>query len=360
MASWRYFVHDSVTGEPVGELPLEGVQIEDVLSGQSSLTGTLGLHDASAARSLTAPWLREITAVRDYGVPGGSVIGFHGPIIARTPRMRDRTVQIAAASPHVYFYKRVTEAYNQYSRDTFSLVRDLIADATAKTGGSLYRLDVTSADSGVDVALTVGASDRRRVSQVIEELAADRDTGFDFRWDATWDDLDARLVQRTLTLGSPALGQDRSLSRVLRATADLVDVLDAEDGLTAANRVHGLGATVGASRLRSVANSGTSLAAGYPLLEDVVDLSDIKDQALLNGITTHLRDVRLPGTRNYESTFQIGATLPYQAVDLGDLVTVQLTAGVESIDVARRVVAIRTSPETDEVTFVYYDPASDA
>jgi hypothetical protein len=354
VATWTYYAHNSGTGAPVAELPLNDVSIEDVLSGTSTLQATLPMYEPLAARAYCAPWLREITAVRD------GVIAFHGPIVGRIPGYgKDgNTVQLSAASPQAYLYKRVTEALNHYNRDSFSIVRDLIDDATAKTGGSLYRLGYTGTDSGHTVELLVGLNDRRRVSQVIEDLASDNVTGFDFRWDYTWYDATNHLVQRTLTLDAPTIGRDLTASRVVEATADLVGITDAEDGMAAANRIHGLGGVVGTLKLRSVANSGSSLSAGYPLLEDVVDLSDINNQAVLDGITAHLRNSRIPGTRGFQSTHTISPHFVYDDVELGDLITLDLTAGVERLNVARRVTSIRTVPATDQVTFVYYDPTN--
>lgn len=354
VSRWTYLVHDSSTGECIGELPLDDVELEEVLSGRSTLNGSLSAYDAASRRALTAPWLREITAVRDLDVSGGSVIGFHGPIVGRVRDRKSGKVAISAGSPHAYLHMRVTEALQQYNRDTFGLVRDLVDDALAKTGGALYRLDYTTDDSGTMTALTVGGIDRRRVAQVIEELAADDDKGFDFRWDATWDDLEHRLIQRTLTLGAPTIGQDRSLSRVIEVTPEFIGLTDSEDGLAAANRVHGLGGQVGSTRLRSVKENAASLTAGYPLLEDVVDLSDVKDQALLDGMTEHALHVRLPGTRTFTTSHTAGQNLPFGAVDPGDTVTVRVTSGVESVDIAPRVVGIRTTPASDTVAFTYY------
>jgi hypothetical protein len=355
VARWTYYAQRSSDGQPVAELPLADVSIEDVLSGRANMSGTLSLDDPMAARAYCAPWLREITAVRD------GEIAFHGPIIGRRPNLQERTVAISAASPHAYFYKRVTEAVRHYNREQFSIVRALITDATAKTGGSLYRLTVSTGSSGVSKELLIGGSDRQRVALVIENLATDDVSGFDFRWDATWYDASQHLVSRKLTLGYPTIGRDLTASQVVQATIDLVDVQDAEDGLAAANRIHGLGATTkGTARLRSVSNSGSSLTAGYPLLEDVIDLSDVRTQALLDAMTVHARNARIPGVRSLTSTHTISPELPYGAVDLGDSVTVKLTAGVESINLERRVVSIRTVPATDQVTFVYYDPADAA
>lgn len=351
MARWTYYAHKSSDGEPQGELPLQGVMIEDVLSGTASLTATLPLYEAKAARSLTAPWLREITAVRD------GVIAFHGPIVGRTPTIDGKSVAISAASPQAYLHKRSTETLRKYNRDQFGIVRSLVTDATAKTGGSLYRTTVSTGNSGVTRALTVGGVLRQRVSEVIEGLAEDPDDGFDFRWDFTWLSHAQHTVSRKLTLGYPTIGRDLSASRVIEQTVDLVDVTDAEDGLRAANRVHGLGASVGTGRLRSVANSGSSLTAGYPLLEEVVDLSDVDNQTQLNLRTAFLRNALIPGTRAFQTKHTISEHLPYGAVDLGDRVTVKVTAGAESVNLARRVVIIRTSAESDEVGFVYYDPA---
>lgn len=357
MARWSYYTHRSSDGEPVGELPLSGVEIEDVLSGTASLTGSLPLYDWPAQRSLTAPWLREITAVRD------GVIAFHGPVVGRTPTLNGKSVAISAASPHAYFRKRVTETLRKYNRDEFSLVRSLVTDATAKTGGDLYRLTVSTGMAGVTKQITVGGVIRRYVSDVIEDLAKDNDTGFDFRWDFTWLSQPQHTINRKLTLGYPEIGRDLTVGlnpRVIEQTIDLVDVTDAEDGLKSANRWHGLGAATKTGRLRSVANSGSSLAAGYPLLEDVVDFGDINSQAQLDLMTTYLRNARLPGTRTFETKHTISDHLPYGAVDLGDKVTIKVTAGAESVNFARRVVLIRTQPETDQVGFVYYDPADAA
>lgn len=352
MATWTYYAHDSRTGEPVAELPLREVQIEDVLSGTSSLTGTLDLYDPMAARVYCAPWLREVTAVRD------GVIAMHGPVVARRPKLQDRSVQLTVSSPHAYMYKRFTEGARNYKRDQFSIVRSLIADATAKTGGSLYRYAVTAADSGVVKALTVGGTERQRVSDLIESLAQDAVSGFDFRWDYTWSDPVQHLVQRTLTLGYPTLGRDLSLSRVVQATMDLVDVEDSEDGMVVANRVHVLGAGTGTKRLRSVMNSGSSLNAGYPLLEEAFDQSDVKERARLDGIATHLRNSLTPGVRNFTTTHSISPELPYGAVDLGDKVGLTINSGVEQVSTTRRVVTIRTTPQSDQVSFVYYDPTN--
>lgn len=360
MASWTYISHDWKTGEPQGLLPLRDVEIVDNLSAGSYGRGILSLDDPKAARSLTAPWLREVTAVRDLDVAGGSVIAMHGPIVARRPSTNGREVEISWASPHAYFAKRVTEGALNYTREQFSIVRGLADIAMSKTGGALPRVAFSQHNSGVTKVYPIGNTERRFITDIWEDLSTDPVTGFDFRWDYTWANLSQRLVTRTLTLGYPTIGRDLSLSRVISVNRDIVDITDPEDGLVARNRYHALGAGTGNARKRAVGNSGSSLNAGYPLLEDVGDHSDVKDQAVLQGIANGAVIAALPGTRLISSTHTISDALPYGAVDLGDKVTVDLRSGVENFKVARRVVTIRTEPETDTVTFEYFDPTQAA
>lgn len=360
MATWTIFAHDSRSGEPLAELPVEEPVIEEVLSGISTFTWTLPLYNEMSARKICAPWLREVTVVRDLGMSGGNVIAFHGPIVARVPSLEQQTVSLSAADPMAYFAKRVTEHGRKYSREQFSIVRSLMADAMAKTGGSLYRLTVDPGSSGVNKALNVGGTERRYVADVIEELSQDANSGFDYRWDYTWHNLSQRQVARRLTLGYPTIGRNLESTVTVEETADLVDIADPEDGLVAANRVHVLGAGTGTKRLRAVSNSGSSLNAGYPLLETVVDRSDVKEQTRLNGIAAALRNALLPGTRGVSTAHSVGPHFPYGRVDLGDRIRVKVNEGTEQVNVARRVVAITTELTSDIVRFNYYDPADGA
>lgn len=353
MADWVYYVHDSKTGEPLGEVDLRKPKVVDRLSETSTLTGTLSLDDPKCRRAWTGCWTRELTAVRD------GVVAMHGPITARRRSRNSRELDLTASSPHAYFKRRVTEHARNYNREQFSIVRSLCTDAMAKTGGNLYRVVLGTSSSGKTVRLSVGGTERLYVADVIEDLAEDADIGFDFRWDYTIANAAGPTqhnVTRYLTLGYPAIGRDLSLSRVIEDNWDLDELTDEEDGSTAANRVHLLGAGTGTKRLRAVGNSGASLNAGYPLLETVLDRSEVKEQARLDGMAKHAVQALKPGQVVLSTVHRISPSLPYGAVDLGDTVRVKTTLGGDTLDLRRRVVVIETDPEKDTVQFAYFSP----
>ena len=349
-AVWKYYTHASNSGAPLAELALSNVSIEDVLSGTGTLTGSLDLYDPMSSRAYCAPWLHEITATRD------DVIAFHGPIVSRIPRTKEGVIEFAAATPQAYLYKRFTEGARTYKKEQFQIIRDMITNATAKTNGALYRFAATTNNSGVTVSMTMGGSERQRVSDLIENMSKDAAGQFDFRWDYAWFNFAAHTVTRTLTLGYPLLGRDLSTARVVESSTDLVELVDVEDGMRAANRVHVMGAGAGVKRLRAVGVSANSIGHGYPLLEEAFDHTEVKSQSALQGIANHIVGNIVPNTRHFTSTHTISAEMPFGFVDLGDTVQMNIKVGVEQFSAKRRVVKITTDPQLNQQTFTYIDP----
>lgn len=351
-------------GEPLEEVPANGLTIGKVLTGMGGCTFSLPVSEKSS-RALIAPGQgREVAVIRN-----GTTCIFNGPIL-NTRRSLEGTVAVQAADPGYYLSRRTTDGPRNYGRNVLAVVKDLVDTALgvpprfAKPNASLYRLTVDPISGGPVKRWAIGSRDRLPIFEMIQDLADDDVGGFDFRWDYTYTPV-GQSVSRIFRLGHPTLGVDRP-DAIVEPPA-LLEFSDTEGIERAATRVHVVGAGTGkGKRLASAVNTGAH-NAGLPLLESVIERTNVSNQATLNGMANAYRRILNPPGRLIETTHRVsgGAAeggLGWGVADLGDRVRVRVYASGEELDIRRRIVAetLNVSDDGEEnLSWIYNDPTED-
>lgn len=359
-ATYKYLALSAWTGEPLGELDLSGVEITDLLTDVGIMRATVPLESPKSYRALTQPGLIEIAVIRTSAA-GVQRCVWNGPITRRTANVADGTVELEMRDPRWWFSRRVTERALNFTADQFATVRQLITEAKSKAAGHPWGLTVTAGNSGVNKKVSIGSTERRYVSEVIADLAEDDDTGFDHRIAWTYNS-STLTVTRQLQLGYPTLGTDKSGNFTIPASflSGFLDLDDTDEVERAANRVHVLGGMPGKSKV--IALSTFSSSSSYPVMETVLDRSDITSQARLDGMAKAARRVLNPAVKVWSVTWrpEYGRTL--DDFDLGDTIRVVATKGTETINARRRVIGVTIRPQDDgaeEYEAITNNPADD-
>lgn len=356
MPTYRTFLLRASDGEPIAELPANGLTVTKVLTGIGMCEFSVPAYSGKGTRDLIAPQQgREIAVVRN-----DTHCVFNGPLI-KTVRDVEGNAQVTALDCSYYLQRRVTEGARAFNRPVLAIVSNLFdmalgrnipplsTNSPTKPNGRLYRYENTPRDGGPVKKFSIGSTDRFPILEVLGDLADDDVGGFDWRWDYGWNA--DQTVFRTFRLGQPMLGVDRP-SAIVEPPA-LSEFSDTESFERAATRWHVLGAGTGTGAKRAFGTHNGLHAAGMPLLESVADKTNINDQATLDAIVRQL--LRTPeriltSTIRYRDS-RTDAGILFGDVDLGDTVRVKVAAGDQFIDIRRRVVAETLAIGDDNAEF---------
>lgn len=337
MVDYLYLIVNARTGAVIDELSdLNVSSFSRMLSGVGSLQATLPITSAKATpANLLGP--REITVLRDENATENVV--WNGPMmpIAAPSRRGNGPITITAREPSYYFTRSYVENDKAYSAaDVFTIVRDLVAERTGKTGGSLYGWTTTAGSAGHTKTWQFPGRARYDIGDTINGLAQDPSTSFDYRMDYATG-ATPRTAARTLTLGSPTLGTAQTAILTENMLHDY-----GFSGVEGANRIH----IVGANQTVTVSNA-TDLASGV-LMETRLYRPDLTTAAMLTAAANEARRLLQPPVLTYNVTYKPGSALPYGWVNLGDTVTLNIADGLFTLSDSRRVVQITTRPRGDD------------
>lgn len=319
-------------GDPIGgQFPLTVPDFSRILSGCGTLNATIPRGHELAARGYLDPPGREIVVSRN-----GQVV-WNGPITYLRRSRAEQVVTLRARELTWYFYNATLEEdYTATDADLFAIVRDLIDLCLAKTNGDRFAFTVTAGSAGVTTTVDYKGAYRYRVGQLLEDLAADPENGFDFR--LTVDGTCARDLTRVLELGAPSLGSE-ILGRKMQPGGGLHDLVEELDLDQSGNRVHllpDLGDTL------TAVDTG-SLSAGQPSIEYVLSRPDLDSaKPLATGVLNELRRIAQPPTALYSAAYMPRADLPFGWCDLGD--TVLFADPDNGLDTTGRISTITPNP----------------
>lgn len=335
MSSYRYLFTDTVTGSVLAELQLTGVNFTQALNTSGTLNASLllsGVPAAANAEAATIPMRCSLYVDRD------GVIVWGGVIVAREYASADQHIKITAREFEYYLDRRritSTQVFNNV--DQLLIAQTLVNNAQAATGGNIG-IQVGTETSGVLVSRIFYNYELKSVYQALLDLSRSQ-TGFDFNIQCAYDG--AGNPTKTLLLSYPQSGTRYSSTSTTVPVFELpagniVEYSYPEDGSTAANTVYVVGAGSSDAKLIATATSTTQVAAGWPLLEDIANFSDITDATLLGNLAAgQLAAVQYPPT-----TLQIVASPAQNPVlgsyRIGDDVRVRITddrfpTGLDSI-----------------------------
>lgn len=354
---YRVVISKAATREPLAELPLQGLTFDRILSGCGSLSGTLSIWHPAATETIlgltAANPDRELTVWRK-GDDGVEVPIWNGPITNIQGTMSGGVYTITAREASWYLQKRVLEEDKVYttSDDVFDVVRDLVDYMKTKTASgdddmtlgddivaALPGFSVSAGAAGATLAedVSFAGTARHTISECFEFIAADPETGFDYRMDYSTGST-RQSVHRTLTLGYPGLGT--TLTTELTEHI-LYDFGRESDWDRAGSRVH----VVGSGYTKTLQGAG-AVANGNLLLEVVDDYSDTSNHGLINHRARDLRRLAQIPVRILTASYVPGSALPFGFCDLGDVVPfeIQSPPGMTITGNTRRVVQIAVRP----------------
>ena len=343
-ADYFYLFGDAYTLDVIGEL--EGFVPTDrysrLLCGCGSFTGTIPLDAAIATRANYKTRMVNLIVIRD------NEVAWWGPVTQPVPDLESRVLTLNARTPSWWWAHRCVEVNKHYNADSHSIVRKLWTHVTTKTdvtvgdiNANLDNITVGSGLSGNTKRLVFAGSGRYMMADLVHDwLVDDPDTGLEYREDfsGTVDD-----PQVTITLGSP-LGS--TLTEKLTEASLSGYGLDM-DFEPAGTRAHVVGAGTAAATKQ---NSG-SVTDGFPLLDVVIDRSNVADAATLSNIARELRRKAQPPVRVPDAEFTpTPGGLDFGFCNLGD----KVPWGTLSPDLLRfvgdnrRVVEIAVMPPTPD------------
>jgi hypothetical protein len=287
MTTYRYLFADLLTNEIIGELPITGVSFTQQLNQAGTLQAHLLLTGINTyefnVEACTEPGRNAIYVDRD------GILVWGGIIWNRTYNSSAQTITINAREFESYFERRrVTTTTAFTNADQLLIARTLINNAQAVASGDIGVI-VGTETSGVLVDRVYYDYELKSVYGAIQDLSR-QDDGFDFNIKVEYDMMTG-LPKKTLILGYPRTGTVYSSSSTtvpvfIFPAGNMVEYEYPEDGFIAANKLYVLGAGSNEGKLKATATDASKLAAGWALLEDAANYSDITDQTVLNELAT--------------------------------------------------------------------------
>jgi hypothetical protein len=283
VSSYRYIFADLLTNTILAELPLTGVSFSQQLNTAGTFTGKLELSDISAtnlnAINATIPARTALYVDRD-----GTLI-WGGIIWQRVYTSKDQTMTLTAREFESYWERRrITSDVAFIGTDQLTAVQSIVNTAQSATNGNIG-ITVGTETSGIFVNRVFYGYEFKTVFGAIQEFSRST-TGFDFNIQVYYDA--NGNPAKLLRLGYPRYGKKYSAtsisSIVLELPANITDYTWPDDGTLAANYLYTLGAGSNPGKLTYTAIDGSKIAAGWPLLEEQANYSDVSDLTLLAGL----------------------------------------------------------------------------
>jgi hypothetical protein len=281
MTQYRYLFADLLTNQILAELPLTAVSFSQQLNTSGSFTAKLQLVNAANSNAIAAT----IPARTAVYVDRDGVLIWGGVLWSREYSSKDQSLTLLAGEFESYFeHRRITADAVFAGADQLTAVQSIVNTAQTATNGNIGVV-VGVETSGVTVNRTFYGYEYKTVFAAIQELSRSS-TGFDFNIQVYYDS--NGNPAKLLRLGYPRYGKKYSAtsisSTVLELPGNAIDYTWPEDGSLAANYLYALGAGPNPGKLTYTAIDGSKIAAGWPLLEDQANHSDVSDPTLLAGL----------------------------------------------------------------------------
>ncbi len=284
MAVYRYLFADLITNQVIGELPLTSVNYTQTLNNYGTLSGLIMLSDPAEVNlnitNATQPARTALYVDRD------GVLVWGGIIWQRQYDSNSQSLTITAQEFESYFdHRRINTTQTFTNTDQLAIVRSLINTAQGVINGNIG-VTVGTETSGVLVNRTFAAYEQKTVFNAMLDLSQSG-SGFDFAivpsYNATGQ------IIKTLKLGYPLLGNrwsasSRSAPVFEFPAGNVIEYSYAEDGSTVANSFTAIGAGSNDGQAQQTATNLGLLQAGWPLLEDVGNYTDLVDYSLLGNL----------------------------------------------------------------------------
>lgn len=284
--SYRYLFADLLTNEILAELPITGVNFTQQLNTSGTLTGRLLLSGVNATDlNVSAGTIPGRTAIY---VDRNGVLVWGGVLWNRQYNSDSQTLTFQAREFESYFDRRkitTTQVFNNV--DQLTIANALMNGAQATPSGNIGVV-TTPATSGVLVSRTYYGYELKNVYSAIQDLSKQLN-GFDFNIQVAYDG--GGNPTKKLVLSYPKSGTTYSPTSLSAPVfqfpaGNMIEYEYPEDGSIAANTIYALGAGSNEGKLIATATDPALLAAGFPLLEQEANYSDITDATMLGSLAT--------------------------------------------------------------------------
>lgn len=283
---YRYLFADLLTNSILAELPLTGVSFTQQLNTAGTFTGHLLLSGVDAVDlnvdTGTTPGRTAIYVDRN------GVLVWGGILWGREYDSDSQTLVFQAREFLSYFERRrITSTLAFTNQDQLVIAQQLVSNASGALNGNiglLYNQDAGSTTtSGVLVSRVYYGYELKTVFNAIQDLSK-QSTGFDFEISVYYDS--AGNPTKSFNTYYPRVGTAYSSTNpsvpVFELPAgNIVAYYYPEDGSIVANTIYTIGAGSNEGKTISAASDTTKLSAGWPLLEDQSNYSDITDATVL-------------------------------------------------------------------------------
>ena len=286
--TYRYLFADLLTNEIIAELPLTAVSFTQQLNQAGTFTGRLlisGINtDQYNVDASTQPARNALYVDRNGTLVWGGVIW------NREYSSADQTLTITAREFESYFEHRLITTTTAFTAtDQLVIARTLINNAQAVASGDIG-VQVGTETSGVLIDRVYYDYELKNVWQAIKDLS-NQDDGFDFNIRVQYDGI-TNEPEKILVLGYPRTGDidtgigDTGTPVFMFPAGNMVEYQYPEDGSIIGNSLYVIGAGSNEGKLEAYAADTSKLAAGWPLLENSANYSDITDQVVLDELAT--------------------------------------------------------------------------
>jgi len=347
--TYRYLFADLLTNEILAELPITGVNFTQQLNTSGTFTGHLLLSGVNAVDlNVSAGTIPGRTAIY---VDRNGILVWGGVLWNRQYNSTSQTLTFQAREFESYFERRkitTTQVFNNV--DQLTIANTLINQAQLVTNGNIGVV-TTPTTSGVLVSRTYYGYELKNVYSALQDLSKQLD-GFDFNILVAYDG--GGNPTKRLVLSFPKSGTTYSPTSLSAPvfqfpSGNMIEYEYPEDASIAANTIYALGAGSNEGKLIATANDPALLAAGFPLLEQEANYSDITDATMLASLATG----QIKATAYPPTTLRVVAP-PSQNPEfgtyvIGDECRIIITDNrfPETLDAIYRLVALSVTPGED-------------
>jgi hypothetical protein len=287
--TYRYLFADLLTNVILAELPVTGVSFTQQLNSAGTLQGHLLLSGINATQQNVAN--ATIPGRTVIYVDRNGVLVWGGIIWSREYNSNTQLLSFNAREFLSYFeHRRITTTNVFTNQDQIKVALNLIQGAASIPYGNiglLYNQDpLSQGSSGVLVSRTYYSYELKSVLSAIQDLSK-QTNGFDFAIDVYYDG-DANPAKSFNTYyprNGEVYSSTSATAPVLQFPAgNIIEYTYPEDGSITANTLYALGAGSNEGKLISIATDSTKFAAGWAVLEDQANYSDVTDATVLAGL----------------------------------------------------------------------------
>jgi hypothetical protein len=353
VTTYRYLFVDLATNTIIAELPLTGVAFTQQLNQAGTFTGHLLLSGINAAQfnvdASTIPGYCGLYVDRN------GILVWGGVIWGRTYNSTEQRLTFNAREWISYFERRrITQTVNFGGVDQLVIAKTLIEDAQDAPYGDIgigYNT-AGQTSSGVLVDRVYYYYELKTVFNAIQDLSRQED-GFDFNIDVEYDNITGLPSKNFNTYyprsGTPYSETDPEAVMFQFPAGNIIEYEYPEDGSIAANTIYALGAGTNEGKLISTAQDMTKLVAGWALLEDQANYSDVTDGDVLANLA-----IAQSNAVSYPPTTLKVVVPPYVAPEYGSYqvgddarILIQDNRFPNTLDAIYRIVGISVQPGED-------------